>query len=393
MIIRAIYPLLFFFLLLDVVFSSPPGPRPLVGINYFAGWWRGPGDKWKEPWNTTVDWRPLYPERVPLNGQYITQSTVDQDIIAASSNGVDFFQILWYDNYPTERNTGSKNINLGLSLYLSSNEANRMNFCIEWCNAQPIFEVHSDAEWNEMIQKDWLPAFRHPAYLRVGGKLVFKVHNAPDFYKNSTDFVTGRLDHLRNVVRQAGLGEMLLGGGADIRDFDNPVRKFWGYKYDFINFYAGIAHLGPDFVGKVLPWKNESDYVQQMRRAHARVSAAQDLPYVPHVMSGWDPRPWREKRVSYVFPTELQWRMELQRMASDLRDFNRTMGFPLESGQIQPAFTIYAWNEFGEGGIMAPTKGWNSTRLEEIKNMFGPRIVKHSNKNRFSASLMDALLG
>ena len=34
-------------------------------------------------------------------------------------------------------------------------------------------------------------------------------------------------------------------------------------------------------------------------------------------------------------------------------------------------FRIYAWNEFGEGGIVAPTKGDEFMKLEAIKEMFG----------------------
>ena len=34
-------------------------------------------------------------------------------------------------------------------------------------------------------------------------------------------------------------------------------------------------------------------------------------------------------------------------------------------------FRIYAWNEFGEGGIVAPTKGDKYMKLEAIKEMFG----------------------
>jgi hypothetical protein len=32
---------------------------------------------------------------------------------------------------------------------------------------------------------------------------------------------------------------------------------------------------------------------------------------------------------------------------------------------------IYAWNEFGEGGIVAPTRGENGMKLEAVRNVFG----------------------
>jgi len=38
---------------------------------------------------------------------------------------------------------------------------------------------------------------------------------------------------------------------------------------------------------------------------------------------------------------------------------------------------IYAWNEFGEGGIVAPTRGENEMKLEAIRDVFvSPDVTK-----------------
>jgi len=47
------------------------------------------------------------------------------------------------------------------------------------------------------------------------------------------------------------------------------------------------------------------------------------------------------------------------------------LGFPRKDGTTQKAFTIYAWNEYGEGGILAPTVGDQYMKLEVIKEVFG----------------------
>ncbi len=47
------------------------------------------------------------------------------------------------------------------------------------------------------------------------------------------------------------------------------------------------------------------------------------------------------------------------------------LGLPLPNGQRQKAFTIYAWNEFGEGGFVAPTKGEGYMKLKAIQEVFG----------------------
>jgi hypothetical protein len=58
---------------------------------------------------------------------------------------------------------------------------------------------------------------------------------------------------------------------------------------------------------------------------------------------------------------------------------------PCSGGAWQPVFTIYAWNEFGEGGIVAPTRGEDFMKLEAIRGVFSSRLSAtgtQSNNNR-----------
>ena len=70
----------------------------LVGINYFYGWWEELPNRWhSHGWATNEpDWRKQFPERVPLLGCYNGQKTMDREIVAAATHGVDFFAFLWY---------------------------------------------------------------------------------------------------------------------------------------------------------------------------------------------------------------------------------------------------------------------------------------------------------
>jgi len=243
-------------------------------------------------------------------GQYNSQEVMDREIDVASSHGIDFFQILWYSDYPSERAPGARFLNRGVQTFMNSTNASKMRFCIEYCNALPLFGVHDDQEWETMIRQDWLPAFRHPSYLRVGGNLVFKVHSAPAFKQNcsnSRELVTKRLNLLRDLTRAEGLGEVIIGGGSGFGDISDPDKR-WGYPYNFTNFYGAVAHDDPSFQGQILPWANESAFVRE-GRAKVRKAALQtgDHSFVPNVMSGWDPRPWHERRASYIFPTAEEW--------------------------------------------------------------------------------------
>ena len=92
---------------------------------------------------------------------------------------------------------------------------------------------------------------------------------------------------LRNVVRQAGLGEMIIGAGAAPNDMTKAAWWGGGVSYNFTGLYCAVDHDDPEYMGQVLPWKNESDYVRENRVAHAQ---AHGIPFVPMVVSGWDPR-------------------------------------------------------------------------------------------------------
>lgn len=348
--------------------------RPLVGINYFAGWWTGAGNKWRQPWNASVDWRGLYPERVPLLGAYNSQKTMDAEITAAADAGVDFFQILWYDDHP-ERAPNARLLNRGVSEFMASPNSSRMRFFIEWCNSAPLFNVSSDQDWATMVYEDWLPAFKHPSYLRVGGALVFKVISAGGFLKNGCGMnhtlAEARWQMLRDVVRLEGLGEMIIGAGQAAPDKDEV--GWWAKgQYNWTGLYCAVDHDDPAYTGHVLPWQNESEFVNTNRQQHAQTSAAAGVPFLPMVVSGWDPRPWREKRASFAFPTDAEWEAELETVKEQLAlGGTSNLGLPLPNGEVQPAFNIYAWNEFGEGGMMAPTRGWKYKRLEAIARVFG----------------------
>jgi len=107
----------------------------------------------------------------------------------------------------------------------------------------------------------------------------------------------------------------------------------------------------------------------QMRVGHK----FDEIPYMPVIASSWSPKPWKyskDTRPPYEFPTAEQWERELHRVAYDLHNVPQ-LGIPRSDGTRQKVFTIYAWNEFAEGGIVAPTEGEGYMKLEGIKKVFG----------------------
>jgi len=84
--------------------------------------------------------------------------------------------------------------------------------------------------------------------------------------------------------------------------------------------------------------------------------------------AGWNPRPWPDTRACFALPDRDEWRHELALMKQDLLALPN-LGLPLPDGTVQPAFNCYAWNEFGEGGFVAPTEGDQYMKLEELQRV------------------------
>ncbi len=328
----------------------------LVGVTYFAGWWEPLPNKWHVPADT--DWRPLFPERVPLLGEYNDQETMNREIIAASEHGIDFFITLWYYNEEgEEREPNSRFLERGLTKFVASPEAHRMQFMIEYCN-HPPYTVETEAHWEECIDT-WLEFFAHPSHLRIDDKLVFKVHSFHFFIQESGGIEEGRqrLERLREAVRDAGLGEMLIGAGVMSQEAvgeGHPATEL----FDFTGTYMDVPQLEPK--DEDYPYEMLAEQSEQGRRIHAEDA----IPYVPYLAAGWNPRPWRDPRPAFELPNREQWTAALEKMKADVLEHDM-LGFP-----GQNAFIIYAWNEYGEGGFIAPTEGDGYMKLEAIQEVF-----------------------
>ena len=243
--------------------------QPLVGVQYFAGWW--PTDRQDSKWlgRDRQDWRGQYPGRVPLLGGYNDQATMDREIAAAADYGVDFFSILWYaGEAEPQRELQESLLNRGLEHFLKSPQAPRLKFMIEYVN-HPPFGVTSDAQWQRCVDT-WIQAIRHPSYLRVGGKPVLKVHGGSLFLKqaggNPGQSKT-RLDSLRQAARQAGLGELLIGCGVGSGEAI-PAGHWAAQVYDFSACYMDVPPQTPREAA--YPWDLLARWTAERRQAHLK---------------------------------------------------------------------------------------------------------------------------
>ncbi len=331
----------------------------LVGVYYFAGWWREQPNKWT---TNGHDWRTRYPDRVPLLGEYVEGATVEREIEAAASHGVDFFQILWYPQNKPDVHPHLSHLNDGVRFFTRARNAGKMSFTIEYVNHDP-FSLTSDEDWDSACL-EWTGIMRHRSYLRVGGRPVFKIHGLHHFLQqNDGDArrLAQRVERLRKLVQSTGVPNPLVGAGVMATGVPKGdlVAPF-----DYLTTYMDVPNL---------PQRTEpypySQLLEMAEEAWERYATESEKPYVPYLPAGWDPRPWADPRPSFAFPTREEWKEALLKVKTALQKHEK-LGYPKIGGR-QKAVLIYAWNEYGEGGIVAPTRGEGYMKLETIRQVFG----------------------
>jgi hypothetical protein len=190
------------------------------------------------------------------------------------------------------------------------------------------------------------------------------------------------LDELRDAARAAGLGELIIGGGIDGFTW-TPTTAQTGYKYDWVGQYGTVPPLTKLLkpAPAIYPAAVLGEFNTMERQRHIDWATNQSRlanqsstlgTFLPLVMTGWDAMPWGgEGRPRFTPYTGDEWISQLRSVESQMVAPGAAAGFPLPGGGVQAAFSMYCWNEFGEGGMLAPTEGLGSSRINAIKTVFG----------------------
>ena len=114
------------------------------------------------------------------------------------------------------------------------------------------------------------------------------------------------------------------------------------------------------------PYETLAEFMRGCRKVHGEDA----LPYLPYFGLNFNAQPWGDQRSRFEFPTREELKKEFQLLKADLENPNLNLGVPVGDGRRQKIFTIYAWNEFGEGGFLAPTAAEKTMKLELVKEVF-----------------------
>jgi len=315
-----------------------------VGAYYFDGW-AGRNQlaaDAREPWArnapTHLSRRMIeeFPKREPVWGwRDDSLAIMERQIDLAADHGLAFFAFCWYWH------DDAKSINkeairkdpkhTSLELFLKAKNNHRLKFCLLVANHQG-FEIKGTEHWKQAADF-WMRYLKHPRYLTVGGKPLVIIFNPGGGDK-------GGFAYLQEAARKAGLpGVATAGCGSAVLEM--------GYTYR--THYAVVPGYSAG--------SEEHEYAELVAANRAAWGGSREQPYIPVVTAGCDKRPWEgptglKQDAGWYYPDRTP-----DLFADFLRDAVAWMDKHPEQTTAERIVLIYAWNEFGEGGYIAPTKG------------------------------------
>ena len=281
-------------------------------------------------------------DKVAIDGS--PQDVMDREIDFASGAGMDYWAFLLYND--------SYGMSTGLKQYLKSRKRNRIKFCIILHNSLGAKPEDRPRERDRAVQ-----LLGEQGYQKVLG-------NRPLVYLFGASIDSGRFEEWLKAARQKGHNPYCVFMGS------NPpgdYKKAKAKGFDAVSAYA-CSGAHPTFAG----------HVKNVETHYWRRAAKAKVPYIPLVSTGWNKEPRKDNPVSW----EVGHRYHKQKVftpagkpeeiATHLKNAFEFIGKNPDICKAN-AVICYAWNEYDEGGWLAPTRGSNGkpddSRLKAIGNV------------------------
>jgi hypothetical protein len=246
--------------------------------------------------------------------------------------------------------------------FLQAKNNDEMEFCLMVANHDGFRIFHND--WETIVDL-WIPYLKSDRSVKVDGKpvIIFFTGLAEDL--GGSDEVQPCLDYFQKKAKEAGLPGVFVAVCLN----PDPLKAKEQFEKGKAEGYDGFT--GYNYV-KGYHYKGSEPFIHTYEELVKNHTDAWDLyakesplPYMPIVTCGWDCRPWegpdRSPR-SWYYPDRTPKQVyEFLSAAKQWLDDNASKAVE------DKIVLLYAWNEYGEGGYIAPTKGDQGSYLEAIK--------------------------
>ncbi len=351
--------------------------RIQVAAYYFPGWHQDaqfrPGElgEWKGLMKATPRFPGQVQPKIPMWGYQdeADPTVMAQKIDAAATHGIDVFLFdwYWYDRGGKSGPFLQRALEEG---YLKAPNHTRVKFALMWDNSMRGSAATIGREGFEKmadyIVKDYFPS---ESYWNVDGRCYFSIYHLNDFIKEMGGLQPAKeaLESFRAKTIASGRKGLYL----NIIDFQLPEDArsvFQSLGADSITSYVWVHKINlKDFPKTDYNWTAGAYF--SYWDAHKNDYG---VPYFPNATSGWDPTPRIPASVPYdgktPYPnTPVLWGNSPRNFTSALVQA-RQRAAKLSSGQR--VVTIYAWNEWTEGGNLEPDTVHKMAYLDAVRDVF-----------------------
>lgn len=347
---------------------------------YYYGEWKVPGNSWNtQPWDRLTQWG--FKERVPLLGRFSDdqQYVIDAEIRQAYEFGIDFFAFDFY--WSTSNSSFNES---PLIRFKNSPNKSLMKMCLMVANHSTWPDTF--VNWQNLVDYWINNYFNDSSYLKVNGKPVIIVFDPDNLAKKGQGMSPAKttlslLTEARNRwVAAGGAGihfvacqqphAYWIGAGKYLESngYDAITAYNYHYKYDGSigwNWNGTYYNKATSYEDRCTGWENAWKWIVK--------DSNSTIPYYLPLCGGWDDRAWSSDGVTDTLNSPLSkgyWNCaaEEERFVTHLSRAKSLMDeSPSGTSKIG---IIYAWNEYGEGGYIAPTKKYDHSLLETIKTSF-----------------------
>ena len=358
-------------------FAGVPPGQVQVAAYYFPGWQRPAGDTNR----TFAEWRnietaiPRFPgHEQPKRPVWGYADEADPAVMAkkidvAADHGLNAFIFCWY--YHAQGPFIERALNEG---YLHATNRARLPFALMWANHDlaPPWRIGAVTpqvfdQMTDLILRDY---FIRPEYWRVDGKCYFSIYEVKTFIQGMGGIEPARvaLQTFRQKAEASGCGGIHLNlidwQLAQDPDAMRILRELGG---DSLSSYVWVHHVPL----KKFPAKNYNVLREEYFSGWDKKWAKSPVSHFPNVTMGWDATPRMKPEQPYMnsgYP-------DMSVLTNNTpAEFRKALAAARQRALTLPAgkqvVTVYAWNEWGEGGYLEPEARTGYAYLQAIKEVF-----------------------
>ncbi|MBO9616377.1 MAG: glycoside hydrolase family 99-like domain-containing protein [Dyadobacter sp.] len=330
--------------------------KPLVGAYYFGGWTAGSKHITQKLTGSFADRKPVW------GWNSDSKKAIDQQILAASDAGLDFFSFCWY--FSTQKSGEADSLNAALRYFQESVNKSKLRYCLLVSNHYG-FEISPDS-W-AVFQERILADIKQDNYLQVDGAPLLIFLSAGTLLKNfgSAESIKSALSSLREAAKGRGLPGLKIALCSSDDRYTLSLAGQCGFDFITGYNYHNINQAGR----RTQPVNN---LVAYETRTWERITQLSEIPYFPAVTLNWDPRPWTNSRAK-ADTTAYFTGFSANSVYESMKNCRTWLRKHANDGKVYPIIMIYAWNELGEGSYLVPTSDGHD-RLKSLKRSLNVNV-------------------